>query len=88
MPSGRPSWTEKSHSDVLKFCRAELVADNYFHAVFEAAKSVAEKLREKTGLLSDGAVPVDEALGLGKAGVPRLAFNSCARRASGASIRV
>src|SRR5688572_27945602 len=37
----------KVHPDVLKFCRAELVADNYFHAVFEATKSVAEKLREK-----------------------------------------
>lgn len=64
------------HGDVLKCCRAELVADNYFHAVFEAAKSVAEKLREKTGLLSDGAVLVDDALGLGKVGIPRLAFNS------------
>lgn len=66
----------KVHGDVLKFCRAELVADNYFHAVFEAAKSVAEKLREKTGLLSDGAVLVDDALGLGKVGIPKLAFNS------------
>ena len=65
----------KVHGDVLRFCRAELVADNYFHAVFEATKSVAEKLREKTGLSSDGAPLVDEALGLGKTGIPRLAFN-------------
>jgi uncharacterized protein (TIGR02391 family) len=65
----------KVHGDVLRFCRAELVADNYFHAVFEATKSIAEKLREKTGLNSDGALLVDEALGLGKAGIPRLAFN-------------
>ena len=64
------------HGDVLRFCRAELVADNYFHAVFEATKSVAEKLREKTGLAGDGALLVDEALGLGKARLPRLAFNS------------
>lgn len=63
------------HGDVLAFCRAELVADNYFHAVFEATKSVAQKLRDKTGLGSDGAVLVDEAFGLG-GGVPRLAFNS------------
>ena len=66
----------KVHADVLRFCRAELVADNYFHAVFEAAKSVAEKLREKTGLVSDGASLVDDALGLGKSGLPRLAFNT------------
>ena len=37
------------HEDVLKFCRAELVADNYFHAVFEATKSVAEKLPKGKG---------------------------------------
>ena len=66
------------HADVLKFCRAELVADNYFHAVFEATKSVAEKLREKSGMASDGGKLVDEALGLGRLGIPRLAFNSLA----------
>lgn len=66
----------KVHPDVLKFCRAELVADNYFHAVFEATKSIAEKLRQRTGLSSDGAQLVDEALAIGKAGHPRLAFNS------------
>lgn len=63
------------HADVLAFCRAELLADNYFHAVFEAAKSVAQKLRDRTGLVSDGALLVDEAFGLG-GGIPRLAFNS------------
>lgn len=64
------------HGDVLKFCKAELLVDNYFHAVFEATKSVAEKLREKTGLTSDGAPLVDAALGIGQTGHPRLAFNS------------
>jgi uncharacterized protein (TIGR02391 family) len=68
----------KVHADVLKFCRAELLVDNYFHAVFEATKSVAEKLRQKTGLVSDGSQLVDEALGIGKAAWPRLAFNSLA----------
>ena len=28
----------------------ELLVDNYFHAVFGATKSVAEELRQKTGL--------------------------------------
>jgi uncharacterized protein (TIGR02391 family) len=51
---------------VLKFCRAELLVNNYFNAVFEATKSVAEKLRIKSGRLSDGAALVDEALGLDK----------------------
>lgn len=63
------------HPDVLRFCRAELLQENYFHAVFEATKSVADKLRQLTGLTSDGAELVDHALGLGKSGVPMLAFN-------------
>lgn len=50
------------HPDVLRFCRAELVADNYFHAVLEATKSIADKLRSKTGLIDDGADLVDKAL--------------------------
>jgi hypothetical protein len=37
------------HPDVLRFCRAELLADNYFHAVLEAVKSVGDKLRARTG---------------------------------------
>jgi uncharacterized protein (TIGR02391 family) len=62
------------HPDVLAFCRAELVQKNYFHAVFEATKSVADKIRTRTGLTSDGAELVDEAFGM-KTGMPPLAFN-------------
>jgi Protein of unknown function (Hypoth_ymh) len=36
------------HEDVLRFCKAELLADNYFHAVMEAVKSVADKLRARS----------------------------------------
>ena len=52
----------KVHSDVLIFCKAELLADNYFHAVLEAVKSVADKLRAKTGLSDDGGTLIDRAL--------------------------
>jgi uncharacterized protein (TIGR02391 family) len=51
------------HPDVLKFCRAELLADDYFRAVLEAVKSVADKLRSRTGLTEDGSALVDHALG-------------------------
>ena len=51
------------HPDVLQFCRAELLQENYFHAVFEATKSVAQKIRDKTGLTGDGADLVDKAFG-------------------------
>ncbi len=47
----------------LAFCRAELLADNYFHAVQEAVKSVADKMRKRTGLTDDGATLVDRVLG-------------------------
>ena len=40
-------------SDVLKFCRAELIQENYFHAVLEATKSLSEKIRIKSGLTGD-----------------------------------
>lgn len=53
------------YADVLKFCRAELVQANYFHAVLETAKSVAQKIRDKSGLTSDGGELVDEAFGIG-----------------------
>ena len=51
-----------THPDVLKFCREELLGDNYFHAVLEAVKSVVEKIRARTGLTDDGAILVDHAL--------------------------
>jgi uncharacterized protein (TIGR02391 family) len=67
--------TRGVHPDVLAFCRAELVGDNYFHAVLEATKSVAAKLRDRTGLTDDGAVLVDRALG---GNPPMLAINALA----------
>jgi uncharacterized protein (TIGR02391 family) len=54
--------TRGVHPDVLRFCRAELVADNYFHAVLEATKSIADKLRAKSGVGVDGAPLVDATL--------------------------
>lgn len=38
------------HQDVIKCCKEEYLQENYFHAVFEAAKSLSEKVREKTGM--------------------------------------
>ncbi len=61
------------HHDVLQFCKAELLQENYFHAVFEATKSIAEKIRIKTGLAGDGADIVDEAF---KVSAPLLAVNT------------
>ena len=69
----RSKLTERNvHYDVLQFCKAELLQENYFHAVFEATKSVAQKIRDKTGLTGDGAEIVDEAF---KVSAPLLAIN-------------
>jgi uncharacterized protein (TIGR02391 family) len=62
------------HPDVLRFCRAELLEHNYFHAVLEAAKSVADKLRRLTEVQGDGAALVDATCSL--ASGPRIRFNS------------
>ncbi len=48
------------HAEVLKYCRAEFIQENYFHAVLEAVKGVAERIRELSGLVSDGAELVNE----------------------------
>ncbi|HMI85699.1 MAG TPA: TIGR02391 family protein [Polyangiaceae bacterium] len=60
------------HPDVLKFCRAELLAKDHFHAVLEATKSIFDKIRSKTGFTEDGAPLVDRAFA-GEA--PKLAIN-------------
>lgn len=61
------------HPDVLRFCRSELLADNYFHATLEAVKSIADKVRTRTGIDADGATLVDKTLG---GEIPMLAINS------------
>lgn len=66
------------HADVLAFCRAELLQQNYFHAVFEAMKSISAKIRRLSGLTLDGADVVTAAFALGKTGSPILAINALA----------
>jgi len=63
------------HPDVLDFCREELLQQNYFHAVLEAAKSVADKIRNMTGLGLDGSRLADAAFSLGS-DTPPIAFNT------------
>lgn len=49
------------HAEVLNYCRVELLDENYFHAVFEATKGVAERIRTLSGLNGDGADLVNKA---------------------------
>lgn len=49
----------RMHTEVLKYCRTELLQDNYFHAVFESTKGLAQRLRDMSGVHLDGAALVD-----------------------------
>lgn len=61
------------HAEVFKYCRAELLQDNYSHAVFEAVKGLAQRIREMSGADGDGAALVDEVFSIER---PLLAFNA------------
>jgi len=50
-----------AHPEVFKYCKAELLDENYFHAVLEAIKGVGERIRVMTELTSDGAELVNAA---------------------------
>lgn len=61
------------HAEVLKYCKAELLQQNYFHAVFEASKGLAQRIRDLSGVDGDGAGLVDKVFAINQ---PVLAINS------------
>ena len=61
------------HPEILKYCQAELMQHNYFHAVFEASKGLAQRIRDKSGVDGDGAKLVDSVFSVNG---PVLAFNT------------
>lgn len=48
------------HKELIKYCKSELLANNYFHAVFEANKGLFARIRELSGLTSDGNSLIEE----------------------------
>lgn len=63
----------RMHPEVVKYCSAELMHDNHFHAVFEAAKGLAERIRIMSGVHADGASLIDRVFSIDR---PLLAINS------------
>ena len=51
--------SRRMHPEVFKYCRTELMQDNYFHAVFEATKGLAQRIRDMSGIQADGAALID-----------------------------
>lgn len=64
------------HRDILFYCEEEWLKENYFHAILEITKSVAERLRQLSDYTSDGADLIDDCFGLGRDKKPMLAFNT------------
>lgn len=48
------------HEAIYMYCKPELLQDNYFHAVFETTKGVAERIRSLSLIDTDGANLINE----------------------------
>jgi uncharacterized protein (TIGR02391 family) len=64
------------HSEIFKYCEAEIISDNYFHAVVEAMKSITSRIRSLSGLDEDGSNLVGMAFGGNKEKAPILIINT------------
>lgn len=49
-----------AHPAIAAYCKAELVADNYFHAVMEANKGLFQRIRDLSGVEADGNKLIEE----------------------------
>ena len=52
------------HQRVFVYCAEELLQENYFQVVFESAKSLADEVRYRTGLMADGSELFEKALSI------------------------
>jgi uncharacterized protein (TIGR02391 family) len=64
-----------THAEVFAYCTPELLDENCFHAVLEAIKGIAERLRKISGLTCDGADLINQAF---STKAPIIAINSLA----------
>ena len=65
-----------AHPRLLRYCVAEIDDDNYFHAVLEASKSLADEIRRRAARAEDGVSLIDVVFERGKRGHPLLALNN------------
>ena len=61
-----------AHQRLLDYCVEEIDTDNYFHAVLEASKSLADEIRRRTGPTEDGVQLVDAVFESGQRRAPML----------------
>jgi uncharacterized protein (TIGR02391 family) len=65
-----------AHQRLLDYCVNEIDSDNYFHAVLEASKSLADEIRRRTGRNEDGVQLVDAVFESGQSGAALLALTA------------
>jgi uncharacterized protein (TIGR02391 family) len=65
-----------AHQRLLDYCVEEIETDNYFHAVLEASKSLADEIRRRTGRTEDGVSLVDVVFQSGQHGAPLLTLTA------------
>lgn len=69
-----PTTRRGVHGEVLTYCNEELLRKSLFHAVFEAAKGLAARLRMLSGSALDGSDLVDHCFGA-KSAAPVIRIN-------------
>lgn len=48
------------HQEIIKYCKAELLVNNYFHTVLEANKGLFQRIRDLSGVNKDGRGLIEE----------------------------
>src|SRR4051794_8896704 len=64
-----------THPEVIRYCEEELVRQSIFHAVFEATKGLASRLRRLSGSTLDGSLLIDHCFGAKGVAAPMLRIN-------------
>jgi len=65
-----------AHPRLLRYCIDEIDDENFFHAVFEASKSLAEEIRQRAGRTEDTVKLIDAVFETRRRGYPLLALNA------------
>lgn len=50
----------KAHKEVFKYCKRELLQNNYFHSVLEANKGLFQRIRDLSTIQKDGTNLIEE----------------------------
>lgn len=50
----------QTHREIFKYCKAELLQNNYFHSVLEAEKGLFNRIRELSNIQTDGNTLIEQ----------------------------